>query len=446
MTLKGIFLGLTGRRPSLPLLSRLPRLAAVLCLAVIVAACQALEKRPPAQPAPPPAVKVIPEPAPTPAPPPAREALPPLAHQPSARPAYDPEAARTLRRGPAAPPPQAGTVRVCLLVPLSGSDARIGTSMLQAALLALFDTADSSLELLPYDTAGRTDQPSRAARLALADGCALFLGPLLAADVQTVAPLAAERVVPVVAFSSDRRVAGDGVFILGLTPQSQVERVLRFAAEKGLRRLAVLAPNDAYGATVIQTAKAVAAEGAISIAAVLTYAPATSDFSEIVGKLPAGAFDTLLIADGGTRLKAIARALGTTEIQPPAVQLLGTGLWDEPGLGAEPALSGAWYAAPDPAFRAEFESRYRAVFGAAPHRLATLAYDAMAMAALLAGNVGRDGIVKTSALTDPSGFLGRDGLFRFRPDGLAERRLAILQITPRETVVISPPEISFAGS
>jgi hypothetical protein len=97
-------------------------------------------------------------------------------------------------------------------------------------------------------------------------------------------------------------------------------------------------------------------------------------------------------------------------------------------------------------FRRDFESAYRSTFGAAPHRLATLAYDATAMAALLAPDAGAKGAFSRAALTDPSGFLGRDGLFRLTADGLADRRLAVMQVAPGQTTVISAPELSFAGS
>jgi hypothetical protein len=207
--------------------------------------------------------------------------------------------------------------------------------------------------------------------------------------------------------------------------------------------------------------------GVMTVVAVETYPPSTTEFAEVVRRLPgtgaaaappaapagpslsdlpAAAFDTLLIADGGARLKSIAGQLNANGIVQPQVQILGTGLWDEPGLGAEGALIGAWYAAPDPLFRREFEGNYRATFGTPPHRLATLAYDATAMAALLARDVGANGTFSRAALTDSSGFLGRDGLFRLQPDGLAERRLAVLQIAPTQAYVISPPEITFAGS
>ena len=44
---------------------------------------------------------------------------------------------------------------------------------------------------------------------------------------------------------------------------------------------------------------------------------------------------------------------------------------------------------------------------------------------------------------NPSGFTGVDGLFRFRPDGLVQRGLAVLEVQPQGNVVISPAPQSF---
>lgn len=398
-----------------------------------------------------------------------------------AQPQYDPEEGRVLRRGPPPPPPEPGTVRVGFLAPLSGPLARIGQAMFQAAEMAVFDLAGPNFELLPYDTGGRPEQAERAAKMAMADGCALFLGPLLSADVLAASPIAAPARIAVIAFSSDRKIAADNVFVLGFTPETEVERIVRFAAQQGRKRLAVLAPNDAYGAAVMQAAKAAAEASAVTVVAMETYPTTATDFSEVVRKLPGvhaqaaaaasgvlpasgsaapasvgtllapqtaasvpPSFDALLIADGGDRLKAIGAQLPAYGIGPDQVQILGTGAWDEPGLGSEPGLIGAWYAAPDPSFRRDFERTYQALFGSRPHRLATIAYDATAMAALLARDRPQNAYQR-AAISDPSGFLGRDGLFRFNADGTVDRRLAVLQVDRGSVTVIGAAEQSFAG-
>ncbi len=385
--------------------------------------------------------------------------------------------------GSAAPTPQIMTstvpvastdaVRVALLVPLSGPAANLGNAMLNAAQLALFQFADDRFELLPHDTGGTADGAFRAAQLAIGDGAQLILGPLLAGSVQAVGPLARAANVPVVAFSSDRTVAGDGVYVTGFLPSAQTDRVIRFAAGRGLFRFGLLAPDNAYGATVLQTMQATTLGSGVELSRARFYDPNGEDFTEVVreisdfelrkkelerqiaelegkedelslktlerleqlqtaGDLP---FDALLVADGGRRLQQIAALLPFFDVDPAVVKVLGTGQWDQPGLGAEPALVGAWFAAPDPRARTDFNEAYQSAYDELPPRLATLAYDATALATVLAqGEAGPD--FSHATLTSPNGYWGRDGIFRLRTDGTTDRGLAILEITRRANRVI----------
>ena len=124
------------------------------------------------------------------------------------------------------------------------------------------------------------------------------------------------------------------------------------------------------------------------------------------------------------------------------MRLLGSGLWDVPDIGNEPALDGGWFAASPPDARRDFERRYRATYGRDPPRLASLGYDAAALAAALAHGQGGPPFSR-EAILNPKGFTGVDGLFRFTPDGLVQRGLAVLEVEPEGNVVVSPAPQSF---
>jgi ABC-type branched-subunit amino acid transport system substrate-binding protein len=379
--------------------------------------------------------------------------------------------------------------------------------MSDAAQMAMFDLADTRFQLLPIDDKGTANGSAEAARQAIADGAQLIIGPLLAASVSSVAPVATAAGIPVVAFSSDRKVAAPGVYIIGFTPDTEVQRVVSFAAQGGLSRFAVVAPDNPYGLAVVVAMRRAVAQNEGTLARAQLYDPNTQDFAPVVRKLlglpdpaaagtttppgtPAGAptgssagpspglpaapagvaappialpqtgvggapslppvlapprsFDALLLAEGGAQLRGLAASLSSMGVRSPSVQLLGTGKWDEPGIGDEAAVVGAWFAAPSPANREEFEIRYKRAFGQSPPRLATLAYDATALAAVLARGPQQEPFSR-AALTDPSGFYGRDGLFRLSPDGVAERRLAILRVDRSGVIVIDEPIHSFAA-
>ena len=124
------------------------------------------------------------------------------------------------------------------------------------------------------------------------------------------------------------------------------------------------------------------------------------------------------------------------------LQLLGTGLWDDPRIFATPALDGGWYAAPDGVGYRNFSARYRTRYKQDPVRTATLAYDAVALIAALVKTQGAQRF-SPEILTNPSGFSGIDGLFRFRADGTNERGLSVLRVATAGPQVIAPAPKSF---
>jgi ABC-type branched-subunit amino acid transport system substrate-binding protein len=338
--------------------------------------------------------------------------------------------------------PTAGPPRIGLLLPLSGPSAPLGQAMLNAAQMALFEQPDSGITLLPRDTQGSPQAAAAAAQEVIQQGARIIIGPLLAAEAEAVKPVAAAANVPVLSFSNSTSVAGNGVFLLGFQPSQEITRVVQYAISKGHTRFAVLAPDSAYGNLAIDALKAaVGTGGNASVVRVTTYDPDTTNLAPIVQSFGQNNdFDALLLPEGGTRLRLLAPLLPYYGIDPDTVKFLGTGLWDVSGLGTEPALNGAWYAAPAPAARAAFESRYKALYGKTPPRLATLPYDAVSLVVTLVRS-GSD--LSTVALTDPNGFAGVDGIFRLLPSGVTQRGLAVLEVGRGEPTVIDPAPTDF---
>ena len=126
----------------------------------------------------------------------------------------------------------------------------------------------------------------------------------------------------------------------------------------------------------------------------------------------------------------------------PKVRLLGTTQWDDSTLGTEPALAGGWFAAPPLHVRVDFLKKFKEIYGRYPPRLATLAYDAAALAAVLARSPGGPDF-SVAALAAPNGFAGLDGIFRFKSNGVAERGLAVLEMRRSRPLVMSPAPDSF---
>jgi branched-chain amino acid transport system substrate-binding protein len=365
---------------------------------------------------------------------------------------------------PGGPPPPgaAGPVRVAVLLPLSGANAELGKAMLEAAQMALFTTGSDRLTLVPRDTSGTPDGAAGAARAAIGEGAQLILGPLLAAEVDAVKPVAGEARINVIAFSTATQLAGDNVFLMGFLPRQEVAREVAFARDSGLTRFAALTPNSEYGRLMTDALRETASQAGATVVKAETFDPRSGDAGPAIQRLAGNAastaaagppdaappppsaagFDALLLPEGGDQLKQIARRLKTAGIGMPQVRLLGSGLWDDASIGGEPALAGGWFAASPPDARREFQNRFQATYGHPPPRLASLAFDAAALAAVLA-KAGGPAPFSHEAILNPSGFTGIDGLFRFTPQGLVQRGLAVLEVQPQGTVVVSPAPRDF---
>jgi ABC-type branched-subunit amino acid transport system substrate-binding protein len=356
--------------------------------------------------------------------------------------------ATTVKASVGSPVTPSGKARIALLLPLSGQDAALGQALQQAAEMALFDSGAKELALAAYDAGNSPDSAVQAYQKARTDGVALVLGPLFGSSARALAPFVAQGGANVISFSNDEQVAQRGIFIMGIAAPPQVRRVVDYAAERGIRRFAVLAPQTSYGDQMARTLEAQVPQRGGTVAAVEFYDPNTADPGAAARKLAGavgGATERLaiLVPVAPPRLSGVLAALGAAGLDNNSAQYLGTGVWDLPNIGADAAARGGWYAAPDPAARVNFERRFTATYGKPPNRLATLAYDAVS----LAGNLARlkpGGDFSAEAITSPNGWSGVDGIFRFLPNGRSERALAVIEVQSNRSVVVSPAPTSFA--
>ena len=427
---------------------------------------------------------------PAPANPPANPPAKPAARAAPAEPVA--EAPQTARRTPpivraepaerAPAIPRAKKVVIGLLVPLSGEDAPVGRQMLSGAQMAVFDHAGAMFELRPYDTKGTPEAAAAAARQAVADGAMLLLGPLYSESVAAVAPITRAAAINVIAFTNDRRVAGQGTYVLGHLLAPQIASVLAFARARGVKRVAALVPDGKFGARALQAIVAATRAHGVELNRVVTYAEDVKSIDSAVREL-AGydarkaalkklrrelrgrkdakalaridalknsdtvgdvAFEAVIVPSGSKSIHSIAARLPYYDIPSSKVRVLGISTWERLDLKREPALEGAWYATPASAGRQQFERRFTELFGGAPGHLASLAYDATAVAALLSGSFDGPNF-SAAALTDERGFEGASGLFRFLPDGSSERSYAISEVGYDTVKLVSPSKRSLSS-
>ena len=357
----------------------------------------------------------------------------------------------------AAAAPTAGTGKVAILLPLSGPRADIGQPMLQAAQLAL--DAPGAPALIVKDTTGTPEGAAAAVQAALAEGAGLILGPLTSGETAAVAPIARQANVAVLAFTNDPGQIQPGVWPLGITPGEQVRRLVTAVQAEGKSRIAAMLPDTDFGRVMANALTQAATVRGLPPPNIRQYQPNMasinqtardlSDFANRRGPIdaqiraaraentpegrrkaqdlakeaiPPPPFDALLLGDVGDPLAEIAAVLPYYDIDASLVHILGPALWaNADSRGGQ--IVGAWYAAPDPGARAALVQAYTAKYGASPPGLADLAFDAAAIARVLAGHG-----YSVGALTQANGFAGVDGWLALEPDGEVRRGLAVFQI------------------
>ena len=344
-------------------------------------------------------------------------------------------------------------VKIALLLPMGGmgETAAVAKNMKRAVELALFERNDPSIQLVTKDDGGTAPGARAAADAAVQAGAEIILGPLFAKSVSGVAPVARKARVPVLAFSNDTQVAGNGVYLMSTLPEQEVERIVSYAAMRGKRRFAALIPDTAYGRVVGPAFRRAVQRAGGSVAIVEKYPPGANGMlgpakrvvEAIRTNAAAGApVDALFLPGGQEALPQIGPVIAYSGLDTSRVKLLGTGAWDFPSIGRDKAFVGGWYPSPDPLAWRAFAERYAKTFGSTPPRIASVAYDAMGLAINLSSNPPGTRFTPGN-LTRKNGFAGVDGIVRLEPSGLSQRGLAVLEVQTFGATVIDPAPRSF---
>lgn len=361
-------------------------------------------------------------------------------------------------------------VKIALLVPLSGNFKKLGQTMLDAAQLALFRLNESNMIIIPIDTKGTAFGASEAAKEAVSKGVKIILGPVFSSSAKAVLPIAKENDINVISFSNDKMLSNSGVFAIGFLPEEPVKRVVNFAMSRGIDEFAAILPNNAFGAAAGKELRETVArnsEAAVMKAefyqtdkkgnSVNLKRHVFSSYDSIMHNRPPKDYDkeleafndnplkfprSLLITDSGENLEEITRLLKKYNFNSEKLQILGSSKWYNDEILKNPVLEGAWFAATPRDRRTLFDDKFKEIYGYEPSELSSLAYDGVALVATLA-RISNGEDFSASAISNPRGFVGIDGIFKFREDGLCERGLAVIQVQNGQFAEISPSPASF---
>ena len=378
--------------------------------------------------------------------------------------------------------PARSKINIGIMLPLSGDTRAVGQALLNAATLALFDARDRRLEIIPADTRGTPEGAREAATHLVESGVDIIIGPLFSESIRAAHPILKSADIKMIGFSNDHDVAGDGVYLLSFRPEEQVGRIIKYASKQRYKKFAALVPDTLYGRRIVNVLEPLVATEFNDLVALEIYPADASLLDEPVKRianydyrrqeyleemrflrslgrdddmgqefindirnmeaLGDVNFDAILLPEGGSMLGSIAPLLSYYEIDLNKVKVLGTGLWHDPMLFNEPQLQGGWFAAPEDDLADKFIERYENAFQSTPPRIVTLGYDAMALVANIV-RTQRAPRFTNRIITNPDGFSGLDGIFRFHRTGLVERGLAVFEVTTNSFLKIDAAPKSF---
>ncbi len=327
------------------------------------------------------------------------------------------------------------SLKVGVLLPLSGNFKSVGAGMQNAMFMALDDLQNDKLVLAFYDTGSTGVGAKKAIHKAIKEGAEIILGPLTSEEVEAVAPIAVSENIPVVSFTTSPQVLQKGVYSIGLLNGEQIERVLDYANKQGRKNIALLVPDNNSGLNVVKSTIMSTQGKDIALSKVGFYNPSSLDFTSLVNSISEDKdFDVVLVADGGNRLKSIVSMFAYNDIMYPDVLFIGTSAWDNTNLSKETILYHGVYPMVSKSYGGYFTNKYKDIFSEQPRNIYPIAYDGVLLASVLSNKFNQS---LEESLTSSKGFIGVNGYFKILPTGQSRHSLEIYEVTANGPKVVS---------
>ncbi len=364
-------------------------------------------------------------------------------------------------------------IQIGLLLPLSGKQKDLGQALANAATMSLFENdLNSNIELVFIDTKETPEEAKKAFDELLNRKIKIAIGPVFSSSVEAIAKDAVQNKITLISLSNNqelsRKISNEGgVFLAGIMPEAQIDKIVNYSLDQGKQNFAIISPNNQYGNTVTTIFKKIVKtrEGNFITA---EFYKNSDDIDRVVNRVitsfaisPAlkakkGAVinesdrsypQVIFIPESGKILSKITASLKRQNVDERNFQIAGTNQWDDISTLNDKNLIGGWFAAPQNEKFRNFEKVYYQNFGKFPPRISSIAYDSvLAISNLLAANNFQEPKLSDFINYQPApknGFEGIDGQFRFLPNGLVQRNLAILKIANGRFEVIDQPAPQF---
>ncbi len=329
--------------------------------------------------------------------------------------------------------------RIGAALPMTGKQERLGEQTVHGFAIAAGALGGPGAANVDVRDVPTKDAAAAAVDALAGDGVIAIVGPIDGESVDAAAARAAALAIPLLSLNAraEQRSAQPFVFHVMHSAEARARTLARRAANAGVKKIAVLAPDSGYGKAIAKAfIDAYAAAGGAVVTRV-DFPAATNSFATVVGKLGSG-WDAVFIPTDANQLELIApaldaaglipRPLGAKKVKggrPILVLTTAEGAGPELIHNAGRHLYGAWLApgfypdATDPLI-SDYVARYLAAFNKAPTALDAYAYDA-ALAIAKTGAISRGELAQRLAgakITGVTGELRFDADRRRADDGV----------------------------
>ena len=357
------------------------------------------------------------------------------------------------------------------MLPLSGEHREIGNLILNAIEMAIFQTEENKLELLIKDTEAKSDKAKKVLSELIDEGVKVIIGPLFSESLSAIQSKAIINNINVFALTNNINLRNKGIWIFGVDPQAQTERVLRHALEKGYKNIAALLPQNAYGLLLFDTITSFTQANLMKIKKIEFYNFSVESQRKAAQKISKGfeeyklyldkikeqedqeeesnevlimerPFDSVFIAAAGQNLTVLSSQLQYNNVDPKIVQYLGISSWEDSSILSEPALEGGVFVTTSERYQKKIKLIYKNSFNKEMPKIAMIAYDIVALLGSL-NNLGSN--FNIHDLVNDQGYIGLRGLFRLKKNGVVERAFQLKKIKNKRFTILKKANSQFSG-
>lgn len=371
-------------------------------------------------------------------------------------------------------------VQVALLLPMSGKYKDLGWSLINTATMSLFDNdRRSNIELVLIDSKDTARSAEKAFDEIIDRDIKIVIGPVFSNQTDEISGDARRNNITVISLSNNRDLMDNidedgGVFLAGMMPEAQIDKIVSYAMQKGKYSFAAISPNNQYGLTTTTMLKKIVKDRDGMFILSELYEPNGRGLSRAVDRvvksfsvpsqMAEGSGNKLdedftladiqktypqviFVPESGRNLARIARLIKQKNRDERDFKIIGTSQWDDLSTLNEANLIGSWFVAPENDEFRKFEKTYYKIYNKFPPRIASIVYDSVGAISQLVrhkkGEVPKAIDFSNYANSSNNGFEGIDGQFKYLPNGLVQRNLAVLSVGRGKFDVIERPAEEF---